>query len=394
MNLQHEQSKSNSRLPGFWYPQGSSQRYNATLLLDIASGEFELVATPESSQAVESRGVNVSTINADHATAVTCRGAWDSIGVSSRMGNTPRKLHLSDGSLFESNDNDLIDQILKASGHQSRHGTRASSLERSWSFVLVSLVCVALSAVLFFYYGIPAGSRYIAHKLPVSAQEKASQGTLAALDRVLFSESELTTSEQSLQQQSFQNLLDGLPENEHTFSLHLRKMRDLPNAFALPSGDVVVTDALVTLAENQQEIESVMLHEIGHVIHRHGMQQVLQGSAITLLFTLALGDLSGVAQVMAGVPIFLAQSNYSRKAELQADEYAFENMQALGVDTIHFANIITRMGEFRPGQKLSGDITKDGKTTDEERELPPYLSSHPATSERANRARQLSESAR
>ena len=56
-----------------------------------------------------------------------------------------------------------------------------------------------------------------------------------------------------------------------------------PNAFALPAGIVVVTDELVLLAQHDEEIESVLAHEIGHVMHRHSLRMLLQGSASALL---------------------------------------------------------------------------------------------------------------
>lgn len=384
------------KVEGFWYPKGNSQRFHGSLQIDSQADRFELQATP------------ISGDQAAVGNALESRiGQWSSITVSSRMGNTPRKLGLPDGSLLETTDNDQIDNLLTGTSHSGTRGTVASRLERSWGVVIGSLLAVVVCGFLFFRFGLPAGASYVAHKLPVSTHEQISEGTLQSLDRFLFEESKLSAAEQNEQQESFQRLLEALPDNEHSFKLHIRQMYQVPNAFALPSGDIVITDALVQLAENQQEVESVMLHEIGHVIHRHGLQQVIQGSAITLIATLALGDLSGLGQLMAGVPVFLLQSSYSRKAELQADDYAFERMQAMQMDTIHFANFIERMGQYKPQtteqQETPSTETQndnqqpttsptDDSSGDEEQEFPEYLSSHPATSERAARARRLSNS--
>ena len=56
-----------------------------------------------------------------------------------------------------------------------------------------------------------------------------------------------------------------------------------PNAFALPSGIIMVTDELVRIAEHPEEFESVLAHEAGHMVHRHSLRMLLQGSASTLL---------------------------------------------------------------------------------------------------------------
>ena len=43
------------------------------------------------------------------------------------------------------------------------------------------------------------------------------------------------------------------------------------NAFALPSGKIIVTDQLASLL-NDEQIVGVLAHELGHVVYRHGMR--------------------------------------------------------------------------------------------------------------------------
>ncbi len=49
------------------------------------------------------------------------------------------------------------------------------------------------------------------------------------------------------------------------------------NAFALPSGIVVMTDELVELAKTDDELVAVLAHEIGHVRGRHALRQTAAG---------------------------------------------------------------------------------------------------------------------
>ena len=51
---------------------------------------------------------------------------------------------------------------------------------------------------------------------------------------------------------------------------------EIPNALAFPSGDIVLTDKFVQLSKNQDEIDSVLLHEMGHVVHRHGLEMLIE----------------------------------------------------------------------------------------------------------------------
>lgn len=52
------------------------------------------------------------------------------------------------------------------------------------------------------------------------------------------------------------------------------------NAFALPGGKVGVYTGLLALAENDAELATVMGHEIGHVIARHGAERMSEAMVI------------------------------------------------------------------------------------------------------------------
>jgi predicted Zn-dependent protease len=90
------------------------------------------------------------------------------------------------------------------------------------------------------------------------------------------------------------------------------------NAFALPGGKVGVYTGLMRLAENDAELATVMGHEIGHVIARHGAERMseamviagvgalgsaavqakTQDPATRQLFDLAYGGLTTVGRVL------------------------------------------------------------------------------------------------
>ena len=53
------------------------------------------------------------------------------------------------------------------------------------------------------------------------------------------------------------------------------------NAFALPGGKVGVYTGLMQLAENDAELATVMGHEIGHVIARHGAERMSEAMVIS-----------------------------------------------------------------------------------------------------------------
>ena len=75
------------------------------------------------------------------------------------------------------------------------------------------------------------------------------------------------------------------------------------NAFALPGGTVVMTDAIVQAAADKgisdDALVGVLAHEIGHVVHRHGMRMVVEQGVLNMGLGLALGDVSGVVSTGA-----------------------------------------------------------------------------------------------
>jgi predicted Zn-dependent protease len=161
-------------------------------------------------------------------------------------------------------------------------------------------------------------------------------------------------------------------EGADGYRLELRSSKRLgANAFALPSGEVVVTDQLVELAKKDDELVAVLAHEIGHLRQRHGLRRLLQDSATVLLIAAVTGDLTSIVSLASALPAILLQAKYSRDFEREADEFALDYMKRHDIPPESFGAILLRMEERR------------GAAAD----IPDYLSTHPATRERAERSR-------
>src|SRR5690606_5779413 len=148
------------------------------------------------------------------------------------------------------------------------------------------------------------------------------------------------------------------------------------NAFALPSGTVVFTDQLVRLAERDEELLGVLAHEIGHIERRHGLRQVLQGSALGLLAMTVTGDLSSVSSLIAGIPVILTQLGYSRDFEHEADRFAAELMVSQGIDPALLGSMLMRL------EQDVRQCPQPGRCEATEHGWSNYLSTHPPTAER------------
>jgi hypothetical protein len=140
--------------------------------------------------------------------------------------------------------------------------------------------------------------------------------------------------------------------------------REEANAIALPGGHIYVFKGLIDQADTVDEVAGVIAHELGHVANRDGTRAILQGTGLSLIFGMLLGDfVGGGALVLASES--LLKSAYSREAESRADEYAVRTMQAAGADARALGRFLTRIA----GKARSGLIFLD----------------HPATPDRVSR---------
>src|SRR6185436_3134472 len=117
----------------------------------------------------------------------------------------------------------------------------------------------------------------------------------------------------------------GKAPNEAKFPFTFKIVDDRAiNAFALPGGPGYVNRGAIEAADNEAQLAGVMGHEIGHVILRHGTNQVSKGQLAQGLAGIlggVLGD-RGIAGALGQLSIFAAGGvllKYSRDAESQAD---------------------------------------------------------------------------
>ncbi len=120
------------------------------------------------------------------------------------------------------------------------------------------------------------------------------------------------------------------------FDFHLLADDKTINAFALPGGQVFITNALLAQLENEDQLAGVIGHEIGHVVARHSAEKLAQmelAQGLTGAVTMATYDPSSpnggyMAQVVAN----MLQLKYGRDQELQADDLGVRFMMQAGYD--------------------------------------------------------------
>ncbi len=283
-------------------------------------------------QSVEIQLLETGWLHIEGTTHVADHPVTD-VQISPRVGNTQRRLHFPDGSVCEVSDNDTLDAWLAAGGgHGLQH--EVFHLERQWSYALIALLAIAVGTWAFIQYGAPALAERIAMQLPTSLDDRIGRESLELLDGRLFEPTQLPPDQQQTLRSDFNRIVANLPDRQR-YRLEFRAGGKTigANAFALPSGIVVMTDELVALSQDSRELTAVLAHEVGHVVHRHSLRMVLQSSASALVMFGLLGDVSSVSSIVASVPAMLTQAKYSRNHEIEADDYAFDWMESHGIAT-------------------------------------------------------------
>ena len=298
------------------------------------------------------------------------------VRIAARMGNTPRSLTFVDGAKCETRDNDTADEMERRLGGGDGIARLAYRLESKYKTALLALAGLVAIVTVGAVWGIPWGAEVVAMRLPDEVAQSIGAGTLETLDRTIFKPSSVPESTQGRMRAAFADLAAHYPQ----LPLHLEfRALGLPNAFALPDGTVVVTDALVELADHDGQVMAVLAHEIGHVHHRHGLRKALEASSVALLISAYLGDVGNVSAIMAALPTVYAQAAYSRDHETEADGFALELMAEVGQDPRDFAAIMRKL------QTALGEGAEDDAWR--------YIASHPPTSDRIARFEAAADSA-
>jgi Zn-dependent protease with chaperone function len=299
-----------------------------------------------------------------HTNEGTKAYALAEISFSDRLGNMPRSLYLPDRRVCETQENDAIDAQLKRRKLLKAAGL-IHHLESRSIYILPAIAVTVLVVFIFLKHILPYSAEKIAYAIPQSIASQIGTGTLKTLDRLVLEPSVLDKQKKDEITTAFKTMalhIKDLPP----LNLQFRSAKNIgPNAFALPDGTIVMTDQLVMLSENNQELLSVLAHEIGHIKNRHAIRMVLQDSAMLLVLTTLTGDATSAASIVSTLPTLLIESAFSRDLESEADDYAMDVMKKAGIPLHFFSDIMQRLSM--------------GRAEDETGE---YFSSHPMTSSR------------
>ena len=156
------------------------------------------------------------------------------------------------------------------------------------------------------------------------------------------------------------------------YEFHVLDDPETINAFALPGGQIFITEGLLHELTTEGQIAGVLGHEVGHVLERHGAEhmakaQLTQG--LTGAAVIATGDYrtAQMAQVIGA----LVNMKYGRNDELESDRWGVRLTAEAGYDPSSMIKVMEILKEAGGG-----------------RSQPEFFSTHPNPDNRIDKIKQ------
>lgn len=155
---------------------------------------------------------------------------------------------------------------------------------------------------------------------------------------------------------------------------------DVPNAFAIPGCYIYVTRGILALMNSEDELASVLGHEVGHVVADHSARR--QNTAmLTSLGAILAGVLTGSGEIAqaAGQAAQLLTLSYSRDQEFESDDLGVRYLHSAGYNPYAAADLLRSLGMQ---ETLSARIAN----RDASSATPSWARTHPLSADRVQRA--------
>ena len=165
-------------------------------------------------------------------------------------------------------------------------------------------------------------------------------------------------------------------QSAYRFQFHLLADNRTVNAFALPGGQIFITEALFRRLKSEDQLAGVLGHEMGHVVGRHSNEQ-MANSRLWSGLAQGLGILLSDGQSNSGAHIAQMVAQYkvmkfSRDDESESDALGVRFMLQSGYNPEALISVMEILAEASGGASRSD-----------------FMSSHPSPENRMERIREV-----
>ncbi len=148
------------------------------------------------------------------------------------------------------------------------------------------------------------------------------------------------------------------------------------NAFALPGGRMFVHTGLLAAIESPEQLIGVLGHEVGHVVHRHGIRRIARALWVRVLVASVVGDIGGMGELMASSAAGVLSMSWDRDQERESDRFGVTLMQQVGYDAAPVPGFFDALPGMPLPEWLSTHPNSEGRAA----ELAAFVATLPAPS--------------
>ena len=261
-------------------------------------------------------------------------------------------------------DAEFIRHFVRRMQRAGRRGMYDRTLSLARQGPLLFLVGLVFTVVAGYLWVLPFAAERSALLLPTEVDRQLGQATAPDIMLELWEDS----ARSALLQQFGDRLALG-----QRFELRYHVVRDEQvNAFAMPGGHIVVFSGILERMDTPGQLAALLAHEATHVEERHSMRMLVRQGASYLFLSLVLGDVNAVVALLAENADNIRNLTYSRSLETDADLLGMERMAQAGVHPEGMVQLLELL------QREAADMP----------EALAFLSSHPLTEERIDKARE------
>ena len=283
-------------------------------------------------------------------------------------------VHFEGGIYFRSTER-LPDEFIRR--YESATRRKIAWLEKfslTRAAVLLSIVVLALVG---FRLLLPWVVSMTVAVFPNEWEKKVGANAFSSMETLRwFSDSELSDDYQQVIREEAKRIAEsaGL---DRDVEIRFKQSRVLgPNALAFPGGPVVVTDDLVELLSEREEVLAVIAHEIAHIELRHSLQRAIGVAGVSALVLMLFGADESIIEELTVIVADSIMFDSGKDFEREADILAIDYLIASGIDPEALVNVMERLTDFMCS-KFTGQAKLDCQS-----DSASWLSTHPSGAER------------
>lgn len=197
------------------------------------------------------------------------------------------------------------------------------------------LFFIILLLVAAYIWVVPYMAGRMAEKVPVSYEENLGDAMFSSMKSGFIIDDKKTMYINDF----FNELKINTP-----YKIHITVVKDdVPNAFAMPGGNIVVYDKILAGIDDYSELAALLSHEFTHVQNRHTTKSLFRNFSSSAFLSVILGNAGAVSDVIISNANNLKNLSYGRSLEKEADMNGVKILSERKIDCNGFIGLFNML---------------------------------------------------